>query len=142
MIPSFRRDRYVAFPFSPPARRGFSGRGLSAFGLLRPAAAEQGPIGLWTGALVADQGNCPIDTNSTLQIGSQTVSFTPGDNALVLKGTRGADKQHFHAQLDMKDAQRKPYSLVFNGYPVGNAIGGIYGSPTCRAHIVMTRPNH
>ncbi|WP_025885760.1 hypothetical protein [Asaia prunellae] len=111
----------------------------------RPAPAlslRARTIGLWTGALVADQGTCPTDSNSTLQIGTHTITFTPGDNALVLKGMRGADKQHFHAQLDMRDAQHKPYSLVFNGYPVGNAIGGIYGAPTCRAHIVMTRAKH
>ncbi|NVN43086.1 hypothetical protein HW537_04125 [Asaia siamensis] len=106
-----------------------------------PQPPSKDPIGVWTGALVTDQGSCPTDSNSTLQIGTKAISFTPGDNALVLKGERGADKQHFHAQLDMKDAQRKPYSIVFNGYPVGNAIGGIYGSPTCRAHVVMTRPN-
>jgi len=107
-----------------------------------PAPPSKDPVGIWTGALVTDQGSCPTTSDSTLQIGTKAISFTPGDNALVLKGARGNDPHHYHAQLDMKDAQRKPYSLVFNGYPVGNAIGGIYGSPTCRAHIVMTRPNH
>ncbi|CDG38194.1 hypothetical protein [Asaia bogorensis] len=108
-----------------------------------PQSPSKDPVGLWTGALVTDEGSCPTNTDSTLQIGSKAISFTPGDNALVLKGVRGAaDPHHYHAQLDLKDAQGKPYSIVFNGYPVGNAIGGIYGAPTCRAHIVMTRPNH
>lgn len=107
-----------------------------------PAPPSKDPIGLWTGALVADEGSCPTTTDSTLQIGTRVISFTPGDNALVLKGVRGTDPHHYHAQLDLRDAQGKAYSIVFNGYPVGNAIGGIYGAPTCRAHIVMTRPNH
>lgn len=107
-----------------------------------PQSPSKDPVGLWTGALVTDEGSCPTNTDSTLQIGSKAISFTPGDNALVLKGVRRADPHHYHAQLDLKDAQGKPYSIVFNGYPVGNAIGGIYGAPTCRAHIVMTRPNH
>ncbi|GAB6853883.1 hypothetical protein [Asaia astilbis] len=113
---------------------------LTACGSPQPPSKD--PVGIWTGALVTDQGSCPTDTNSTLQIGTSVISFTPGDDALVLKGTRSNDKQHFHAQLTLKDAQGKAYSIVFNGYPVGNAIGGIYGAPTCRAHIVMTRPNH
>lgn len=99
-------------------------------------------MGLWTGALVADQGTCPTDRNSSLQIREHAIAFTPGDEATVLKGVRGPDNLHFHAQTDMKDANGKPYSMVFNGYPVGRAIGGTFGSPTCRAHITLTRPSY
>ncbi|AOX19409.1 hypothetical protein [Kozakia baliensis] len=105
-----------------------------------PSTPDRDPVGIWTGALVTDQGTCPTDQNSTLQVGAHAISFTPGDGALVLKGVRGPDNLHFHAQLQMTDANRKPYAIVFNGYPVGQAIGGTYGSPSCRAHITMTRP--
>ncbi|GBQ16060.1 hypothetical protein [Swaminathania salitolerans] len=107
-----------------------------------PPAPSKDPRGLWTGALVTEQGTCPTESNSTLQINANDITFTPGDSALVLKGRRGPDNLHYHARLAMKDAGRKPYTIVFNGYPVGNAIGGNYGSPSCRAHVVMTRPTH
>lgn len=119
-----------------------AGLGICLSACSPPAPPSKDPTGIWTGALVTDEGSCPTGTDSTLQVGSKAISFTPGDNALILRGVRSSDPHHYHAQLDLKDAQGKPYSIVFNGYPVGNAIGGIYGAPTCRAHIVMTRPNH
>jgi len=98
------------------------------------------PVGTWTGALVTDQGTCPTERNSTLQIATHTISFTPADGSLVLKGVRGPDNLHFHAQLQTTDANRRPQAMVFNGYPVGQAIGGTFGTPSCRAHVTLTRP--
>ncbi|GAN53830.1 hypothetical protein [Tanticharoenia sakaeratensis] len=105
-----------------------------------PPDPARDPIGIWTGALVTDDGTCPTERNSTLQISARDVSFTPGDGSIVLKGHRGADPNKYHAQLLLQDANHHPLAMVFNGLPVGQAIGGTYGTPSCRAHVTLTRP--
>ncbi|CAI9119731.1 hypothetical protein [Brytella acorum] len=99
----------------------------------------QDPRGLWVGALVTDKGVCPTDRNSTLQVNAHEILFTPADGSLVLRGVRGPNNLHFHAQLETTDQDHKPRPMVFDGYPVGQAIGGTFGTPSCRAHVTMTR---
>jgi hypothetical protein len=104
-------------------------------------SAARDPIGLWTGTLVADRGICPeTQASSTLQIGTKRITFTPADGSQTLHGTRDATPGRFHAQLILSDMNRKPYPVVFEGKPDGDTISGVYGSPRCRAHIVLTRP--
>lgn len=106
-----------------------------------PPSPGDDPTGRWVGKLRQDEGNCPTQTNSTLVIDAHSVIFIPGDNSRVLRGTRGRDNLKFQAQLNTKDAKGRPSKLIFLGYPVGHTIGGLYGSPECRAHIVLTRTN-
>ncbi|EHH69347.1 hypothetical protein [Gluconobacter morbifer] len=97
------------------------------------------PGGRWVGALVADQGECPTERTSTLEIRGKEVLFTPADGAQILRGTYHSGDQRYHAELMTLDMNRHPSPVVFNGYPVGQAIGGTFGSAACRAHITMTR---
>ncbi|GBR52979.1 hypothetical protein [Gluconobacter sphaericus] len=116
---------------------------LSATALLAACAGTpdpgKDPTGSWVGALVTDQGTCPTEHPSTLRIRDKEILFTPADGAQVLRGTYKLGNQHYHAELAMTDIDHHNTALVFNGYPVGQAIGGIFGSPSCRAHITMTR---
>nr|WP_294916109.1 hypothetical protein [uncultured Neokomagataea sp.] len=97
------------------------------------------PAGRWVGTLITDQGTCPTARSSTLQIRGKDILFTPEDGSLVLTGHYQANSQHYHAELIMQDINHQPLTMVFNGYPVGQTIGGLYGSSSCRAHITMTR---
>ncbi|QDH17621.1 hypothetical protein [Swingsia samuiensis] len=97
------------------------------------------PEGRWAGTLITDQGSCPTTAPSTLAIEGKEIIFTPGDNSQILRGTYTPGSQHYHAELPMKDINHHQTAIVFNGYPVGQAIGGIFGSQSCRAHITMTR---
>ncbi|MBS1061658.1 hypothetical protein JK185_01160 [Gluconobacter wancherniae] len=99
----------------------------------------QDPTGTWVGSLIADQGTCPTSLTSTLRIRGREIMFTPGDSSKVLRGTYVHGSNHYHAELIEQDMNHHATPLVFNGYPVGQAIGGIYGSNACRAHITMTR---
>ncbi|GBR10411.1 hypothetical protein [Gluconobacter frateurii] len=97
------------------------------------------PSGRWVGALVTDQGTCPTERTSTFEIRGKTIVFTPADGSQVLTGVYQPGTHHYHAELMSKDTSGHPSPLVFNGYPVGQAIGGTFGSAACRAHITMTR---
>ncbi|MBF0887504.1 MULTISPECIES: hypothetical protein [Gluconobacter] len=116
---------------------------ISATALLTACAGTpdpgHDPTGSWVGALVTDQGTCPTEHPSTLRIRGREILFTPADGSQVLHGTYTPGNQHYHAELAMTDLDHHPTAAVFNGYPVGQAIGGIFGSPSCRAHITMTR---
>lgn len=105
-----------------------------------PVTPDRDPTGIWTGALVTDEGTCPSERDSTLQINAHDISFTPGDGSIVLKGKRLPDNSHFRARAQTRGADGKPWPMVFDAYPVGRAIGGTYGTPACRAHITLTHP--
>lgn len=119
----------TAFAASPSARAA-------------TADAQSDPYGLWTGTLVTEKGKCPDQMESSLQIESDRIAFTPGTGALTLRGKPDKDHKRFHAQLILTDMKKQPLPMVFEGHPDGQTITGEYGTPTCRAHIVMTRPEH
>ena len=104
------------------------------------AIAAPDLIGRWTGSLHTLQGVCPEQRSSTLVIDRKHLSFAPADGALVLHGRRSADPSHLHAQLSLPGVDHKPVPMVFEGHPDGDAIAGLYGTPTCRAKIRLERP--
>lgn len=127
------------------ARRLKQAAGLLCIGLLCGAAtAADDPYGNWIGTLVADKGhNCPVNAPSLMQIMPQHILFAPEDGSLILRGKPDKATQHYHAQLLMQDANHKPLPMVFEAHPVGNTFEGVYGTPECRAHITLKRPeNH
>lgn len=101
--------------------------------------AASSPYGLWSGKLIADDGNCPVDTESLLRIRGNTVIFNPGTGAQVLHGTFKESVPHYRAELVEKGMNGQPYKLSFDGYPVGMGIGGTYLTPRCRAHVTLVR---
>lgn len=105
-------------------------------------APSKDPRGRWMGALVTEQGQCPDQDDSLLQIEDEMIVFSPANGSVILKGKRGKSNDVITASLTQSDQNHKPYRMVFRGHPVGNAIGGIYATPNCRAHIVMTRSHH
>ena len=100
------------------------------------------PVGEWTGTLVTDKGACPDRVASRLLVGSERISFIPTAGVLVLHGIRKPGEDRLHAQLLLRDMNRKPLPMVFEGTQSadGGRIDGTYGTPTCRAHILMVRP--
>ena len=109
------------------------------------ATAEPGdPVGEWAGTLVTTQGTCPDGTPSRLLVGGTEISFVPANGVLVLHGHRRPGGR-LHAQLLLTDMNRHPLPMVFEGVlaPDGSRIDGTYGTPSCRAHVVLLRPeNH
>lgn len=104
-------------------------------------SAADDPYGDWIGTLVTDQGhNCPVNSTSLLQIKPKRMIFNPEMGSLVLRGKPDKAKQHYHAQLVMEDANHKPLPMVFEAHPVGDTFEGVYGTPECRAHITLKRP--
>lgn len=120
--------------------------GLLAGGLLDGmaspafASAQDDPLGDWIGTLVTDKGTCPDQHPSVLQVRSERLFFAPGTGTLVLRGVPDKNHNRFHAQLLLKDMKGRPLPMVFEGHPEGDTIVGDYGTPNCRAHIVLTRP--
>ncbi len=119
---------------------------LAALALL-PLAALAGPgdaVGEWAGILVATEGTCPNRAPSRLLVSGTDVSFIPADGVLVLHGSHRPG-QRLHAQLLLTDMNRHPLPMVFEGVlaPDGSRIDGTYGTPSCRAHVTLLRPeNH
>ncbi len=120
---------------------------LAAILALLPLAAlaEPGdPVGEWAGTLVTAQGSCPDRAPSRLLVGGTDISFVPAGGVLVLHGRRRPG-QHLHAQLLLTDMNRHKLPMVFEGVlaPDGGRIDGTYGTPSCRAHVALLRPeNH
>ena len=117
-----------------------AGVAASTLGIAASASATPDLVGRWTGSLHTLQGVCPEQRSSTLVIDRRRLSFAPADGALVLHGRRDADPSRLHAQLSLPGVDHKPVPMVFEGRPDGDAIAGVYGTPTCRAKIRLERP--
>lgn len=115
-------------------------------GLLLTACGGVGtpgdPNGEWTGTLVTDKGRCPDRTAARLLVDGRDISFIPTSGVLVLHGRRPAGDPRLHAQLALVDMNKKPLPMVFEGRLAadGTRIDGTYGTPSCRAHVVLVRP--
>ncbi|PYD61920.1 hypothetical protein CFR73_01745 [Novacetimonas maltaceti] len=106
------------------------------------ADAQHDPLGLWTGTLVADQGTCEeTRAPSTFQVDQTRTTFTPADGSVALRGKPEPQHLHYHLQALLTPPGSKPFPMVFEAHPQGDTIVGTYGTPRCRAHIVLTRPN-
>ncbi|ATU72365.1 hypothetical protein CFR78_12745 [Komagataeibacter rhaeticus] len=105
-----------------------------------PAMAES-PLGLWTGRLVADRGSCDDETRdtSTFQIETRHITFTPADGSILLTGVPEKGYAHYHAEALIQQPSGAPFPMVFEAHPEGRTIVGTYGTPRCRAHIVLKR---
>ncbi|MFT8440754.1 hypothetical protein [Acetobacter fabarum] len=121
------------------------GMGLAALSPARAAtSAANDPYGDWTGMLVTDKGrDCPTEGLSYMQIQPKRMIFVPQMGNLVLHGVPNKERQHYHAQLILTDARKQPLPIVFEAHPIDDTFEGVYGTPTCRAHIILRRPeNH
>ncbi|CAM3014366.1 hypothetical protein AA15237_0268 [Komagataeibacter xylinus NBRC 15237] len=115
--------------------------GILAFAPPAAADALHDPKGLWTGQLVADKGNCTDVTRdtSTFQVGSKTLTFTPADGSVPLRGQPEKGYAHYHAETLLQQPSGAAFPMVFEAHPEGKTIVGVYGTPRCRAHIVLRR---
>lgn len=77
-----------------------------------------------------------------MQIEPKRMIFVPEMGTLILRGTPDKSKQHYHAQLVLKDAKNQPLPMVFEAHPAGDTFEGIYGTPECRAHVTLHRPEN
>ncbi|MFT8819109.1 MAG: hypothetical protein ABF826_13935 [Komagataeibacter saccharivorans] len=104
------------------------------------ADALHDPTGLWTGRLVTDQGTCDETRDtSTFQVGTKRITFTPSDGSIVLRGVPEKGNAHYHAEALVQQPSGAPFPMVFAAHPEGKTIVGTYGTPRCRAHIVLKR---
>lgn len=102
-------------------------------------SASSDPYGTWVGKLITDEGQCPTDDLSALTIRGHSLVFNPGLGSSVLRGNYTHGQQHYHAELTDKGMNNTPYRQVFDGYPVGQGIGGTLHTPRCIAHITLVR---
>ncbi|MBV1832991.1 hypothetical protein [Novacetimonas pomaceti] len=103
--------------------------------------AQKDPYGLWTGTLIADQGTCEeTHAPSTFQVDQTRTTFTPADGSISLHGTPDAQHQHYHLQAVVSSPGSKPFPMVLEAHPQDDTIVGTYGTPRCRAHVVLRRP--
>ena len=113
---------------------------LALCSALPAAARAESPLGLWTGRLVTDQGSCDETRDtSTFQIEKRHITFTPADGSILLTGVPEADHAHYHAEALVRQPSGAPFPMVFEAHPEGKTIVGAYGTPRCRAHIVLKR---
>jgi len=105
--------------------------------------------GTWTGPMHTVGGRCADGVDATLLIDGDRVLFSPASGVLTLEGHRKPDDTALHAQLLLNDMNHKPLPMVFEGRsapeqaPDGHPslrIDGTYGTPTCRASVVLRRP--
>lgn len=107
---------------------------------LPPVARADSPLGLCTGQLVTDQGSCDETRDtSTFQIEKKRITFTPADGSILLTGVAEAGYAHYHAEALVRQPSGAPFPMVFEAHPEGKTIVGTYGTPRCRAHIVLKR---
>jgi hypothetical protein len=108
----------------------------------RVASAAPTLDGEWTGMMRTQQGRCPERADARLLVDGKRLSFVPSAGVLVLTGTIGADPRRLHAELMLSDMNHKPLPMVFEGVPSadGSRIDGTFGTPACRASVVLTRP--
>ncbi len=110
---------------------------------LAASSAAEDPYGDWTGVLVTDKGqDCPTEGLSYMEIKPKKMIFVPETGNLILHGVPDKERQHYHAQLILQDARKQTLPMVFEAHPVGDMFEGVYGTPTCRAHITLRRPNN
>ena len=103
-------------------------------------AAAINPDGEWVGTLYTTAGSCPDRQPSDLVVGDREITFVPGDGVLALRGRRDADADVLHAQLLGTDMNHKPLPMVLDARLTGGQVVGTYGTPTCRADVVLHRP--
>lgn len=112
---------------------------LSLLASCSTPSASSDPYGTWVGTLTTDEGQCPTDDLSALTIRGKSVVFNPGLESSVLRGSYTHGQQTYHAELVDKGMNNTPYRQVFDGYPVGQGIGGTFHSPRCIAHVTLVR---
>lgn len=98
--------------------------------------------GEWAGTLHTEQGRCPDRAPSRLLVDAGAVRFVPAGGVLVLTGHHDQGGSRVHAQVALTDMNHKPLPMVFEGTlaPDGQQIAGSFGSPACRASVVLLRP--
>lgn len=103
-----------------------------------PAAKH--PYGYWIGSFIVDQGtSCPSGDVALMQVTKKEMIFVPRTGPLVLRGKPQKKTQHYHAELLKTDLNKDPFPIVFEAVPQGDHFLGTYGSPTCRAHLILTK---
>lgn len=125
-----------------PPLRALSLTALLALGACAGSPSAD-PNGEWSGTMVTDKGRCPDRAPSRLLVDSKDISFIPAGGVLVLHGRRTDNQTRLHAQLALRDMNHKPLPMVFEGALAadGTRIDGTYGTPSCRAHIVLAHPD-
>lgn len=95
----------------------------------------------WTGTVNPEAGRCPEGTQGTMTVvvRDRSVTFTPNDGALVLRGTVGPDGK-VRAAFDAQGAERHPFPLRLDAKLSQAGVTGIYTSPICRSHVELHPP--
>lgn len=95
----------------------------------------------WAGTTTPESGRCPRTSpaSMTLLLRDRSITFSPHDGVLVLRGLLGNDGS-VHAALDGAGADHRPFPLRFDGQLIDSSVIGTYTSPICRAHVELRAP--
>ncbi|QCE33695.1 hypothetical protein FAI41_08995 [Acetobacteraceae bacterium] len=104
-----------------------------------PDLATPDPYGTWFGTLQTDEGFCPTNAPSTLRIYGKEMVFAAANGPLILHGKHLQKETHFILSLTKEGMDGVPFHMLFNGWPDGATIKGVYATPRCRAHITLRR---
>lgn len=75
----------------------------------------------------------------TMVSADRTVTFTPNDGVLILRGALGADGI-VRAKLEVSGSEHHPFPLSFEGRVTEGGVSATYASPICRAHVELHPP--
>ena len=117
---------------------------LAAFALIACTGRES--VGTtydlrWVGAVTPEAGRCPPATQGTMTMLSadRSVTFTPNDGVLVLRGAMGPEGI-VQAKLDASGAEHRAFPLRLKATVTESGVSGTYTSPICRAHVDLHPP--
>lgn len=75
----------------------------------------------------------------TMLTADRTITFTPNDGVLVLRGALDPDGI-VRAKLDASGAEHRAFPLRFEAKLTEPGVSGTYTSPICRAHVDLHPP--
>jgi hypothetical protein len=83
----------------------------------------------YAGSLNPESGLCDPPTRATLTLRQDKIIFAPAEGTLQLQGEITGNA--LTAELNLLDANKRPYWLMFQGVRTGSVIEGVYKTPRC-----------
>jgi hypothetical protein len=140
------QDEMVASAAPLPPHRRLAGIkwALCAGILVALSACSTGRDGRYLGTLSTQNGTCGLSATANgqldgvLMIRGDEAVFAPEEGVVVLRG-RIDPAGHVVTASAPIGADRKPFTMVFEGDLHGDKVTGRYATPRCRASVALTR---
>ena len=111
---------------------------LTLLALSACVAAPTGANGRWVGPVTPVAGTCDPAANAVLLVSPKSVTFSPDNGILLLRGHADA-LDHVTADLRTVGMNHQPYVLAFRGTRSGDLITGTYITQRCRSDVELRR---